>query len=80
MIGYSLETRFVDQLVTQQQRWLWSKDSVNSTIKQRLIEQTQEVDLKLEGSGGSILVDTLSKLSLSSSDEIYFVYFRIVRT
>ena len=61
MIGYSLETRLVDQLVTQQQRWLFSKDSVNSTIKQRLIEQTQEVNFKLEGSGGSTLVDTLSK-------------------
>ena len=61
MIGYSLETQLVDQLVTQQQMWLWSKDSVNSTIKQRLIEQTQEVDFKLEGSGGSTLVDTLSK-------------------
>ena len=47
MIGYSLETRLVDQLVTQQQRWLWPKDSVNSTINQRLIEQTQEVNLKL---------------------------------
>ena len=27
----------------------------------KLIEQTQEVDFKLEGSGGSTLVDTLSK-------------------
>ena len=61
MAGYSLETRLVDQLIIQQQRWIWSKDSVNSTIRQRLIEQTQEVDFKLEGSGGSTLVDTLSK-------------------
>ena len=61
MTGYSLETRLVDQLIIQQQRWIWSKDSVNSTIKQRLIEQTQEEDFKLEGSGGSSLVDTLSK-------------------
>ena len=61
MAGYSLETRLVDQLIIQQQRWIWSKDSANSTIKQRLIEQTQEVDFKLEGSGGSTLVDTLSK-------------------
>ena len=61
MIDYSLETRLVDQLVAQQQKWLWSKDSVNSTIKQRLIEQTQEVDFMVEGSGGSILVDNLSK-------------------
>ena len=61
MAGYSLETRLVDQLIIQQQRWIRSKDSVSSTIKQRLIEQTQEVDFKLEGSGGSTLVDTLSK-------------------
>ena len=61
MTGYSLETRLVDQLITQQQRWIWSKDSVNPTIKQRLIEQTQEMDFKLEASGGSTLDDTLSK-------------------
>ena len=61
MIGYALETRFADQVVTQQQKWLWSKDSANSTINQRLAERTQEVDFKLEGSGGSNLVDTLSK-------------------
>ena len=60
MVGYSLETRLVDHVVTQQ-RWLWSKDSVNSTINQRLAEQTQEMDFKLEGSGGSTLVDTLNK-------------------
>ena len=42
MIGDSLETRLVDQVVTQQQKWLWSKDTVNSTINQRLAEQTQE--------------------------------------
>ena len=29
--------------------------------KQRLISQTQEMDFKLEGSGGSTLVDTLRK-------------------
>ena len=61
MTGYSLETRLVDKLIIQQQRWIWLKDSVYSTIKQRLIEQTQEVGFKLEGSGGSTLVDTLSK-------------------
>ena len=61
MIGYSLGTRLVDQVATPQQKWLWSKDSVNSTINQRLSEQTQEVDFKLEGSGGSTMVDTLSK-------------------
>ena len=38
MIGYSLETRLEDQEVTQQQMWLWSKDSVNSTINKRLAE------------------------------------------
>ena len=38
MIGSSLETRLVDQVVTQQQKWLWSKDSVYSTITQRLVE------------------------------------------
>ena len=61
MTGYSLETRLVDQLITQQQRWIWSKDSVNPRIKQKLIEQTQEMDFKLEASGGSTLDDTLSK-------------------
>ena len=38
MICYSLETRLADQEITQQQKWLWSKDSVNSTINQRLAE------------------------------------------
>ena len=61
MICYSLETRLADQEITQQQKWLWPKDSVNSTVNQRLTEKTQEVDFKLEGSGGSTLVDTLSK-------------------
>ena len=61
MVGCSMETRLVDQVVTKQQKWLWSKDSVNSTINQRLAEQTQEMDFKLEGSGGSTLVGTLSK-------------------
>ena len=41
---------------TQQLKWLWSKDSMNSTINQGLVEQTQEVNFKLEGSGGSTLV------------------------
>ena len=37
---------------------------------QRLVEQTQEMNFKLEGSGGSTLVDdTLRKQYLSSSDE-----------
>ena len=59
----------VDQLKTQQQKWIWSKDSVNSTINQRLAEQRQEMDFKLEGSGGSTLDDTLRMQYLSSSDE-----------
>ena len=54
---------------TQQLKWLWSKDSMNSTINQRLVEQTQEINFKLEGSGGSTLGDTLRKQYLSSSDE-----------
>ena len=54
---------------TQQLKWLWSKDSMNSTINQRLVEQTQEMNFKLEGSGGSTLDDTLRKQYLSSSDE-----------
>ena len=54
---------------TQQLKWLWSKDSLNSTINQRLVEQTQEINFKLEGSGGSTLGDTLRKQYLSSSDE-----------
>ena len=54
---------------TQQLMWLWSKDSMSSTINQRLVEQTQEMNFKLEGSGGSTLVDTLRKQYLSSSDE-----------
>ena len=45
------------------------KDSMNSTINQRLAEQTQETNFKLEGSGGSTLDDTLRKQYLSSSDE-----------
>ena len=69
MVGYSLETRLVYQVVAQQQKWIWSKDSINSTINQSLVEQTQEMDFKLEGSGGSTLDDTLKKQYLSSSDE-----------
>ena len=54
---------------TQQLKRLWSKDSMNSTINQRLVEQTQEIDFKLEGIGGSTLGDTLRKQYISSSDE-----------
>ena len=49
---------------------------MNSTINQRLVEQTQEMNFKLEGSGGSTLDDTLRKQYLSSSDELYFVLFQ----
>ena len=44
-------------------------DTKDSTINQRLVEQTQEVNFWLEGSGGSTLDDTLRKQYLSSSDE-----------
>ena len=47
VFGCSLKTRLADQTKTQQQKWLWSKDSMNSTINQRLVEQTQEVNFKL---------------------------------
>ena len=76
----SLETRLVDQVNTQQQKWIWSKDSMNSTINQRWVEQTQEMDFKLEGSGGSSLDDTLRKQYLSSLMSNILFYFRIVRT
>ena len=73
---FSCKTRLADQTKTQQLKWLWSKDSMNSTINQRLVEQTQEINFKLEGSGGSTLGDTLRKQYLSSSDEQYFVLFQ----
>ena len=76
VFGCSLKTRLADQTKTQQLKWLWSKDSMNSTINQRLVEQTQEKNFKLEGSGGSTLDDTLRKQYLSSSDEKYFVLFQ----
>ena len=69
VFGCSLKTRLADQTKTQQLKWLWSKDSMNSTINQRLVEQTQEMNCKLESSGGSTLDDTLRKQYLSSSDE-----------
>ena len=69
VFGCSLKTRLADQTKTQQLKWLWSKDSMNSTINQRSVEQTQEINFKLEGSGDSTLGDTLRKQYLSSSDE-----------
>ena len=70
MFGCSLKTRLADQTrKTQQLKWLWSKDSMNSTINQRLVEQTQGMNFKLEGSGGSSLAETVRKQHLSSSDE-----------
>ena len=53
----------------QQQGRTWSKDTKDLTINQRLVEQIQEINFKLEGSGGSTLGDTLRKQYLSSSDE-----------
>ena len=69
VFGCSLKTRLADQTKTQQLKWLRSKDSMNSIINQRLVEQTQEMNFKLEGSGGSAWDDTLRKQYLSSSDE-----------
>ena len=69
MFGCSLKTRLADQTKTQQLKWLWSKDTKDSTINQRLVEQAQEMNCRLEGSGGSTFGDTLRKQYLSSSDE-----------
>ena len=69
VLGCSLKTRLADQTKTQQLKWLWSKDSMDSTINEILVEQTQEINFKLEGSGGSTLGDTLRKQYLSSFDE-----------
>ena len=69
MFDCSLKTRLADQTKTQQLKWLWSKDLMNSTINHRLVEQTQEINFKLEDSGSSTLGDTLRKQYLSSSDE-----------
>ena len=69
MFGCSLKSRLADQTKTQQLKWLWSNDTKDSTINQRLVEQTQEENFWLEGSGGSTLDDTLRKQYLSSSDE-----------
>ena len=69
VFGCSLKPQLADQTKTQHLKWLWSKDSMNSTINQRLVEQTQEMNFKLEGSGGSTLDDTLRKQYLSCSDE-----------
>ena len=41
VFGCSMKTRLVDQTKTLQLKWLWSKDSMNSTMNQRLVEQTQ---------------------------------------
>ena len=69
VFGCSLKTRLADQTNTQQLKRLRSKDSMNSTINQRLVEQIKEMNCKLEGSGGSTLDDTLGKQYLSSSDK-----------
>ena len=44
--GYSLEM-VGRPITTQQQGCSWSEDSKDSTIKQGLIEQTQQIDFKL---------------------------------
>ena len=69
VFGCSLKTQLADQTKTQQLKWLWSKDSMDSTINQRLVEQTQEINFKLEDSGGFTLGATLIKQYLSSSDK-----------
>ena len=80
VFGCSLKTRLADQTKTQQLKWLWSKDSMNSTINQRVVEQTQEMNFKLEGSGGSTLDDTLRKQYYQVLMSNTLFYFRIVRT
>ena len=45
VFGCSLKTRLADQTKTQQLKWLWSTDTKDSTINQRLVEQTQEETL-----------------------------------
>ena len=45
VFGCSLKTRLADQTKTQQLKWLWSNDTKDSTIIQRLVEQTQEETL-----------------------------------
>ena len=69
VFGCSLKTRLEDQTKNSTTEVVMVKDSMNSTINQRLVEQTQEMNFKLEGSGGSTLDDTLRKQYLSSSDE-----------
>ena len=61
MTGYSLETRLVDQLIISTTKVDMVRRFSNLNNQQRLFEQAQEVDFKMEGSGGSTLVDTLSK-------------------
>ena len=58
---YSLETRLVDLYQFNNKDVLDQKHSKDSTINQRLVEQIQQVNFKLEVSGGSTLVDTLRK-------------------
>ena len=80
VFGCSLKTRLADQTKTQQLKWLWSKDSMNSTINQRLVEQTQEMNCMLEGSGGSTLDDTLRSSTYQVLMSNTLFYFRVVRT
>ena len=80
LFGCSLKSRLADQTKTQQLKWLWSKDSMNSTINQGLVEQKQEMHFKLEGSGGSTLDDTLRISTYQVLMSNTLSYFRIVRT
>ena len=38
MIGYSLGTRLVDQVVTQQQKWLWLNKHKRWTLSWKVVE------------------------------------------
>ena len=80
MFGCSLKTRLADQTKTQQLKWLWSKDSMNSTINLRVVEQTQETNFELEGSGGSTLVTPWESSTYQVLMSNTLFYFRIVRT
>ena len=42
-----METRLVDQMKSSTTEVEWSKDLMDSTINQRLAEQTQVMDFKL---------------------------------
>ena len=80
MFGCSLKTRLADQTKTQQLKWLWSNDTKDSTINQRLVEQTQEETLSWK------VVEVLPWMTPWESSTYQVLisntlfYFRIVRT